>query len=247
MCERLCFILPKGNRSTTHYMSSWSRFSWTTRKNVMCPSPLVLTQHQTAELEKLLVSTEQVALFEKETQQQSDSTLWHRLRKSRLTASKIGSICKRRSDFHKLCDQLKCNIRCTSAMKEGLLREPLATAVYATIMDSRVNVYSCGLVISPYTPWLAASPDRKVFCSDRTPPFCLLEIKCPQSHNLDTWAVLQQMKINLNINWRRTTTTITRCNVSWQWQAWTGVTSWCIWKTETYIWKQSTLTASFGI
>ena len=159
-------------------------------KNVMCPSPLVLTQHRTAELEKLLVSTEQVALFEKETQQQSDSTLWHRLRKSRLTASKIGSICKRRSDFHKLCDQLKRNIRCTSAMKEGLLREPLAAAVYATIMDSHVNVYSCGLVISPYTPWIAASPDRKVFCSDRTPPFGLLEIKCPQSQNLDNVSCL---------------------------------------------------------
>jgi putative phage-type endonuclease len=153
-------------------------------RNVMCPIPIVLPECQTTQLQKLQVTTEQVTAFEESTRLQADSSLWHRLRQSRLTASKIGTICKRRADFHKLRDQLQRSIRASSAMKKGLLREPFAAEMYATVMDNRVSLYPCGLVISPYSPWIAASPDRRVFCCDRTPPFGLLEIKCPQSTDL---------------------------------------------------------------
>lgn len=46
-------------------------------------------------------------------------------------------------------------------------------------MDEEVNIYPCGVVISPWSPWLAATPDRKVFCPSLDPPHGLLEIKCP--------------------------------------------------------------------
>lgn len=47
------------------------------------------------------------------------------------------------------------------------------------------NVSSvCGLVISPYSPWIAANPDHKVYCPARNPPYELLEIKCPQNDNI---------------------------------------------------------------
>jgi YqaJ-like viral recombinase domain len=51
-------------------------------------------------------------------------------------------------------------------------------------MKYKVNLYLCGLVISPYSPWIAASPDRKVYCPARNPPYGLLEIKCPQNDNI---------------------------------------------------------------
>lgn len=46
-------------------------------------------------------------------------------------------------------------------------------------MDEEVNIYPCGLVISSWSPWIAATPDRKVFCPSLNPPHGLLEIKCP--------------------------------------------------------------------
>src|SRR6218665_501232 len=51
-------------------------------------------------------------------------------------------------------------------------------------MNDEVNLYSCGIVVSPYVPWIAASPDRKVYCPGRQPSFGLLEIKCPQNDEL---------------------------------------------------------------
>ena len=53
------------------------------------------------------MSPAQVVAFERETREQSDSKLWHQLRQSRITAPKIGTICKRRAYFFKLRDQLQ--------------------------------------------------------------------------------------------------------------------------------------------
>lgn len=50
-------------------------------------------------------------------------------------------------------------------------------------MNDTVNILPCGIVINPWCPWLAASPDRKVYNPTRTNPFGLLEIKCPASVN----------------------------------------------------------------
>jgi len=42
-----------------------------------------------------------------------------------------------------------------------------------------VNIYPSGIVVSPKVPWMAATPDRKVYDPSADPPFGLLEIKCP--------------------------------------------------------------------
>lgn len=42
-----------------------------------------------------------------------------------------------------------------------------------------INYSPCGLVIHPDVPWLASSPDGKVFDPLEQPPFGLVEFKCP--------------------------------------------------------------------
>ena len=64
-------------------------------------------------------------------------------------------------------------------MKEGIKNEPIAAKQYNTDSPSTCNIYPCGIVIHPTACWLAASPDKEVYLPDRTPPFGLLEIKCP--------------------------------------------------------------------
>ena len=56
--------------------------------------------------------------------------------------------------------------------------------IFWQVMNQTVNLYPCGLVISPFSSWIAASPDRKVYCPARDPPFGLLEIKCPQNAHI---------------------------------------------------------------
>jgi hypothetical protein len=64
--------------------------------------------------------------------------------------------------------------------KAGLQNEPVAAEKYATVTDHPINLYPSGIVLSPWAPWLAVSPDRRVYDPQRNPPFGLLEIKCPQ-------------------------------------------------------------------
>ena len=65
-------------------------------------------------------------------------------------------------------------------MRQGLALKPAAAKAYAESLQNRANPYTCGVVISPWSPWLAANPDRKVYFPERFPVFGLLEIKCPQ-------------------------------------------------------------------
>ena len=48
-------------------------------------------------------------------------------------------------------------------------------------MNDDVNFYPCGIAVSPYVPWIAASPDWMVYCPGRQPSFSLFKIKCPQN------------------------------------------------------------------
>ena len=65
----------------------------------------------------------------------------------------------------------------TADMRRGLEMEMDAAIEYAK--RKQVNYYPCGLVIHPDAPWLAASPDGKVFDPSEDPPFGLVEFKCP--------------------------------------------------------------------
>jgi hypothetical protein len=101
--------------------------------NAMCPITTVMTEYQTIRTAELSVTVEQSVKFEQETRLQADSDEWFHLRKSRLTASKIGVVCKRHAEFDKLCSQLHRSVRATAAMKHGSLMEPHAADMYAQV------------------------------------------------------------------------------------------------------------------
>ena len=140
----------------------------------------VLNQSKTIDTESIAMNLEESIKFQDLTTNQSSNPLWFKIRFNRLTASKIGSIRSRKDNFEKLVSDFKCSRHVTtSAMQRGIECEPLAAASYVEIKNNNVNLYPCGVVVSPFCPWLAASPDRKVYDPTRNEPFGLLEIKCP--------------------------------------------------------------------
>jgi len=152
--------------------------------NFMSPLTCTISDKQQSRIHELTVSVEQCVAFEAQTRQQSESVDWHSLREGRLTASNMGLICKRIKGYETLRDQLRRKVRATAAMKQGLQREPEAATAYTVIMDNEVNLYPCGVIISPFKPWIAATPDRKVYNPSREPKFGLLEIKCAMKNSI---------------------------------------------------------------
>ena len=141
----------------------------------------VMTSEQSIKLEGLRVTLNEIQRFEEETRLQSQTPLWYKIRRNRITASTIGEIFKRRKEAGSLVQRLQSTRHVmTAAMRQGLALEPVAAKAYAEELQNRVNLYPCGVVISLWSPWIAASPDRKVYNPERFPAFGLLEIKCPQ-------------------------------------------------------------------
>ncbi|XP_031564919.1 uncharacterized protein LOC116300235 [Actinia tenebrosa] len=140
----------------------------------------VLTEEKLIKFEDVKLSLQTLIKFEKQTRLQSTSPLWHKLRRTRITASKIGRIYSRqRADPVKLVENLKKKTVQTEAMRLGTVNEPLAAERYANhIKQGNVNVLPCGIVVNFWCPWLAASPDRIVYDPQKNPYFGLLEIKC---------------------------------------------------------------------
>ena len=137
-------------------------------------------------LEDISVSLRKAHIFEAKTYSQSKSALWHKLRKYRITASTVGEIAKRRANYETLVTRLKSKkYICTAAMKHGIDEEPNAAIEYCKQHNNAVNVYPSGIILSPASPWIAASPDRKVYNPMRVPQFGLLEIKCPLKETID--------------------------------------------------------------
>ena len=142
---------------------------------------VVLDRKQTITMESLKLTQAEIKRFEQQTRLQSQSALWFKVRAHRITASKIGEIYRRRKDHESLAKRLQSTRQVmTAAMRQGLAFEPVAAEAYAQAKDYRLNLYPCGVVVSGSCPWLAASPDRKVYSPDMYPEFGLLEIKCPQ-------------------------------------------------------------------
>ncbi|XP_046567338.1 uncharacterized protein LOC124275736 [Haliotis rubra] len=91
------------------------------------------------------------------------------------------------SEPEKFAERLRSSSRTvlTEAMREGIANEPFAVEAYGKLKEGNVNIYPCGIVISPRAAWMAASPDRKVLDPSSNPPFGLLEVKCPDLRNKD--------------------------------------------------------------
>ena len=89
----------------------------------------VLTMSQQTFVDGLQLSLAQANLYENETRNQADDTLWHELRAQRLTASKFKDVRFRKKDFESLVERLMKKTIQTSAMKYGIENEenqPLA-------------------------------------------------------------------------------------------------------------------------
>ena len=144
----------------------------------------VLTQVESVMLDDLNVTPSQATSIETETRLQSNTALWHKVREKRITASKAHLVYRRQRNHETLVSQLKKKGIQTQAMREGLEDEPKAAMAYGEVIDKKGNILPCGIVVSPWACWLAASPDRKVYRPDRVQPFGLLEIKCPRKDSV---------------------------------------------------------------
>ncbi|XP_034063803.1 uncharacterized protein LOC117540949 isoform X2 [Gymnodraco acuticeps] len=113
------------------------------------------------------------------TREQSDSVEWHRVRRPRITSSRFREVCHVRgqSSAENLAQRIRKGVAQTASMKRGLALEPFAIQEYCRIKNT--NYWPCGFVIHPDAPWLGASPDGLVFDPTESPPFGLVEIKCP--------------------------------------------------------------------
>lgn len=137
-----------------------------------------LSENESLFIDSLNVTVAESLEIEAHTRLQSQSSLWHRLRNKRLTASVFKDIVVRQKDFDTLVDRLVSSKKIqTAAMKHGLDHENDAAVEYST--HKLVNIRACGFVINPDAPFLGASPDRIVYDPSELNSFGLLEIKCP--------------------------------------------------------------------
>ena len=133
--------------------------------------------------ETSVVNPELCKEYEKLTRGQSASKDWKRLRKFRLTSSKnFKPVASSKRDFERLAQSiLNEKFIQTAAMKYGLEHDNEAAHTYVDVTGN--NFCLCGIVIIPSAPYLACSPDRRVFHNSENGPeqFGLLEIKYPQA------------------------------------------------------------------
>lgn len=138
----------------------------------------------------LNVSYQESHRLQCETIKQAECPKWHSLKSPRVTASRFGEICHKmensRAKPQLLADKILQPKPPTSfaerMMKWGRDNEDVAVQVYSGLdAYKNVQVFECGLFISPEDSYLGASPDRVVYDPLATYPWGLLEVKCPHS------------------------------------------------------------------
>lgn len=93
------------------------------------------------------------------TRDQSNSQRWFKERKIRLTASRFGQICKMRcttSCKNTVYDLLYANEAQAKSLQYGRDMEAIARSEIEKNINKKVE--TCGLLIDPIIPYLAASP-----------------------------------------------------------------------------------------
>ncbi|KAG9278156.1 hypothetical protein AMEX_G5969 [Astyanax mexicanus] len=137
--------------------------------------------HQHLHLQSLATTFDMARKIEVATREQSNSVEWHRVRRPRITSSRFREICHVRgqSSAEILSQRIRKGVDQTAAMKRGLALEPVAIQEYCQMKNT--NDCPCGFVIHPDAPWLGSSPDGLVFDPTESPPFGLVEIKCPNA------------------------------------------------------------------
>ena len=161
--------------------------STTAPSNPTPPSAAALRITVDAFKASLAVSEESIRKIERDTRQQRKSTVWHSVRRFRLTASMFGNVLRRKPNTPP--DSLVLSILQpkqfeSAATDWGIQQESLAIHQYARYQWSHghpdLSVAPCGFHISPEHPFLGATPDGAVFdASHAEEPFGFLEVKCP--------------------------------------------------------------------
>lgn len=126
-------------------------------------------------LASLKKTDEESHRIERETVLQSDSSEWLELRRSLLTASNFGRVCKMRptTGCESLVKQILYTVVDCEAMQYGRTNEETARVVLEKEIGE--NVQKCGIFIDSEYPFLGGSPDGLVS------EIATVEIKCPSS------------------------------------------------------------------
>ena len=135
-------------------------------------------------IKSISINTSQAVNIERETHMQSESQTWFSERKFRLTASRFGetiykmthSRCQPTNFSKKLTEEKSLTSFSQAMMRYGLKNESTAVQMYTKYMHS--IGHTSGLVVDHRCFWLGASPDRKVFDPQSTPPYGLVKVKC---------------------------------------------------------------------
>ena len=127
----------------------------------------------------IVVTSAKAAEICKNTCDQSNSEIWRKERKYRITASRAHKIKNARKDEKRLeyfFDDLT-SLDNLESVRYGMDLEASAREKYQELSGNQV--FTPGLVIKIEEPWLAASPDGLVL--DHNDNYKILEIKCPFS------------------------------------------------------------------
>lgn len=146
-----------------------------------------LTESERCVFEEIKITHEQALKIEQSTRNQSDSKLWFKERKNRITASKIFDVYQWKRSFPQHADKFTCSTRPVNSFLEkkfahGRMYEAKAWDKYKEYMNDGVEcvaVFSSGLVIDSNNCWLGCSPDAKIVHGNI---FGIGESKCPEQH-----------------------------------------------------------------
>ena len=138
--------------------------------------------------ESLALSEAEITKISADTSEQGSSSLWLQLRRSRLTSSNFGVVCKRRASTpvanlvkNLLYRSISSNV---SSLRWERENEDTARMAYCTEMAARgtpVSTQRVGLIISAEKPHLACSPDDLVEDKSISNKHGTVEYKCPYS------------------------------------------------------------------
>ncbi|XP_049267481.1 uncharacterized protein LOC119377008 [Rhipicephalus sanguineus] len=146
------------------------------------PEPDLFTSTTVFASSSVSLPNKERAIFEPA---QSKSTEWKKARKYRLTASNFGTVVAREKWTPKGLQNLTSDkdLSRVRAVQYGISNERQAVRRYEAALRTAlhdVQTFHCGLVVSPTSPWLGASPDRIVWDPQEN-SHGIIEVKCPYS------------------------------------------------------------------
>ncbi|KAM7282328.1 hypothetical protein ISCGN_002478 [Ixodes scapularis] len=175
-------IAPCGRDASSTALPSWPVLF--PLSDTFGPGARSLSDAERSLFKELVLTPDQARQLEKNSRQQSKSATWKAARTNRLTASTFGAVLIRESwtdvGLRNLTEEK--DLSRVRAVKHGITQEPHAVMHYEKTLRSRghqIQTTCSGLMVNPSSPWLGASPDRRVFDPAETPPHGVVEVKCP--------------------------------------------------------------------